>query len=61
VDGIIEACCGPSVNPPVASQKDGSEPEQQHFRILRQVVKGGLHLGAPNTVCVAVRPPGSHE
>jgi formylglycine-generating enzyme required for sulfatase activity/uncharacterized membrane protein YkvA (DUF1232 family) len=52
---IAQACCGPAVNPRVASAEKSYDPRQPAFRIPRRVVKGGSHLCAPN-YCLRYRP-----
>jgi formylglycine-generating enzyme len=54
-DGIVHACCGPAVNPRIASQEKSYDPRQPDIRIPRRVVKGGSHLCAPN-YCLRYRP-----
>lgn len=52
---IAQACCGPAVNPRIASADKSYDPAQPAFRIPRRVVKGGSHLCAPN-YCLRYRP-----
>jgi uncharacterized membrane protein YkvA (DUF1232 family) len=52
---IGQACCGPAVNPRIASEKKSYDPGQPQIRIPRRVVKGGSHLCAPN-YCLRYRP-----
>jgi sulfatase modifying factor 1 len=52
---IGQACCGPAVNPRIASQQKSYDPRQPQIRIPRRVVKGGSHLCAPN-YCLRYRP-----
>ncbi len=52
---IAQACCGPAVNPRIASQAKSYDPRQPTIRIPRKVVKGGSHLCAPN-YCLRYRP-----
>ena len=52
---IAHACCGPAVNPRIASADKSYDPAQPAFRIPRRVVKGGSHLCAPN-YCLRYRP-----
>ena len=55
-DEVIKNCCGPTVNPRIASPADKSyDANQAQFRIPRKVVKGGSHLCAPN-YCLRYRP-----
>jgi formylglycine-generating enzyme len=52
---IVQACCGPAVNPRIASSHKSYDPGQPSIRIPRRVVKGGSHLCAPN-YCLRYRP-----
>jgi formylglycine-generating enzyme len=52
---IVHACCGPAVNPRIASNEKSYDPRQPAIRIPRRVVKGGSHLCAPN-YCLRYRP-----
>ncbi|MGC2403537.1 MAG: SUMF1/EgtB/PvdO family nonheme iron enzyme [Acidobacteriaceae bacterium] len=52
---IVQACCGPAVNPRIASSQKSYDPRQPDIRIPRRVVKGGSHLCAPN-YCLRYRP-----
>jgi uncharacterized membrane protein YkvA (DUF1232 family) len=52
---IVQACCGPAVNPRIASAQKSYDPRQPQVRIPRRVVKGGSHLCAPN-YCLRYRP-----
>jgi len=52
---VCPSCCGPSVNPRIASPEKSYDPRQPQFRIPRKVVKGGSHLCAPN-YCLRYRP-----
>jgi sulfatase modifying factor 1 len=52
---IAQACCGPAVNPRIASNKKSYDPRQPAIRIPRRVLKGGSHLCAPN-YCLRYRP-----
>jgi sulfatase modifying factor 1 len=52
---IVQACCGPAVNPRIASKEKSYDPRQPAIRIPRRVVKGGSHLCAPN-YCLRYRP-----
>jgi sulfatase modifying factor 1 len=54
-DEVVKSCCGPSVNPRIASPEKSYDPAQPQFRIPRKVVKGGSHLCAPN-YCLRYRP-----
>jgi sulfatase modifying factor 1 len=54
-NAIAQACCGPAVNPRIASAEKSYDPGQPAFRIPRRVVKGGSHLCAPN-YCLRYRP-----
>jgi formylglycine-generating enzyme len=54
-DAVVQACCGPAVNPRVSSLEKSYDPRQPAFRIPRKVVKGGSHLCAPN-YCLRYRP-----
>ena len=54
-DEVVKSCCGPAVNPRVASPDQSYDPNQPRFRIPRKVVKGGSHLCAPN-YCLRYRP-----
>ena len=54
-DEIARSCCGPAVNPRIASPAKSYDPAQPQFRIPRKVVKGGSHLSAPN-YCLRYRP-----
>jgi formylglycine-generating enzyme required for sulfatase activity len=54
-DEIVKACCGPAVNPRIASPDKSYDAAQALFRIPRKVVKGGSHLCAPN-YCLRYRP-----
>jgi sulfatase modifying factor 1 len=54
-NGIVQACCGPSVNPRISSSDKSYDPRQPKIRIPRRVVKGGSHLCAPN-YCLRYRP-----
>jgi len=51
----VKPCCGPAVNPRVASPDRSFNPTQPQFQIPRKVVKGGSHLCAPN-YCLRYRP-----
>jgi sulfatase modifying factor 1 len=53
--GEMHACCGPAVNPRIASADQSYNPRQPQFRIPRKVVKGGSFLCAPN-YCLRYRP-----
>lgn len=55
LDGIVKSCCGPAINPRVASPHLSYDPRQPQFHIPRKVVKGGSHLCAPN-YCLRYRP-----
>ena len=48
-------CCGPAVNPRIASPDKSYDAAQPQFRMPRKVVKGGSHLCAPN-YCLRYRP-----
>jgi formylglycine-generating enzyme required for sulfatase activity len=50
-----KSCCGPPVNPRIASPDKSYDPAQPQFRIPRKVVKGGSRLCAPN-YCLRYRP-----
>ncbi len=52
---IVQACCGPAVNPRIASSEKSYDPRQPQIRIPRRVVKGGSHICAPN-YCLRYRP-----
>jgi sulfatase modifying factor 1 len=52
---VVPACCGPAVNPRIASSRKSYDPRQPSIRIPRRVVKGGSHLCAPN-YCLRYRP-----
>jgi sulfatase modifying factor 1 len=52
---IVQACCGPAVNPRIGSSQKSYDPRQPSIRIPRKVVKGGSHLCAPN-YCLRYRP-----
>jgi formylglycine-generating enzyme required for sulfatase activity/uncharacterized membrane protein YkvA (DUF1232 family) len=52
---IVQACCGPAVNPRISSSQKSFDPRQPQVRIPRRVVKGGSHLCAPN-YCLRYRP-----
>jgi len=54
-DEIVKSCCGPAVNPRIASPDKSYDPRQPQFRIPRKVVKGGSFLCAPN-YCLRYRP-----
>ena len=54
-DAVVQACCGPAVNPRITSAEKSYDPRQPAFRIPRKVVKGGSHLCAPN-YCLRYRP-----
>ena len=54
-DEMVQACCGPAVNPRITSAEKSYDPRQPAFRIPRRVVKGGSHLCAPN-YCLRYRP-----
>jgi formylglycine-generating enzyme required for sulfatase activity/uncharacterized membrane protein YkvA (DUF1232 family) len=54
-DEVVQACCGPAVNPRIASLEKSYDPRQPNVRIPRRVVKGGSHLCAPN-YCLRYRP-----
>jgi uncharacterized membrane protein YkvA (DUF1232 family) len=54
-DEVFQSCCGPAVNPRIASPEKSYDPGQPNFRIPRRVVKGGSHLCAPN-YCLRYRP-----
>ena len=54
-DEVIKNCCGPAVNPRIASPDKSYDANQAQFRIPRKVVKGGSHLCAPN-YCLRYRP-----
>ena len=54
-DEVVKACCGPAVNPRIASADKSYDPAQPQFRIPRKVVKGGSFLCAPN-YCLRYRP-----
>jgi formylglycine-generating enzyme required for sulfatase activity len=54
-DEVVKSCCGPPVNPRIASPEKSYDPAQPQFRIPRKVVKGGSHLCAPN-YCLRYRP-----
>jgi formylglycine-generating enzyme len=54
-DEVVKPCCGPAVNPRIASPDKSYDPAQPQFRIPRKVVKGGSHLCAPN-YCLRYRP-----
>lgn len=54
-DEVVKSCCGPPVNPRIASKDKSYDPAQPQFRIPRKVVKGGSHLCAPN-YCLRYRP-----
>jgi len=54
-DEAISSCCGPPVNPRIATPDKSYDPGQPQFRIPRRVVKGGSHLCAPN-YCLRYRP-----
>lgn len=52
---VAQPCCGPAVNPRIASPEKSYDVRQPQFRIPRKVVKGGSHLCAPN-YCLRYRP-----
>jgi sulfatase modifying factor 1 len=54
-DEVVKPCCGPAVNPRIASPEKSYDPRQPQFRIPRKVVKGGSFLCAPN-YCLRYRP-----
>jgi formylglycine-generating enzyme required for sulfatase activity len=54
-DEMVKPCCGPAVNPRIASPDKSYDAAQAQFRIPRKVVKGGSHLCAPN-YCLRYRP-----
>ena len=54
-DEVVKPCCGPAVNPRIASPAKSYDAAQAQFRIPRKVVKGGSHLCAPN-YCLRYRP-----
>jgi formylglycine-generating enzyme len=54
-NGIVKSCCGPSVNPRIASPDKSYDPAQPQILIPRKVVKGGSFLCAPN-YCLRYRP-----
>jgi formylglycine-generating enzyme len=54
-DEIVKACCGPAMNPRIATPDKSYDPRQPQFRIPRRVVKGGSHICAPN-YCLRYRP-----
>ncbi len=54
-DEVVKPCCGPPVNPRIASPDKSYDPAQPQFRIPRKVIKGGSHLCAPN-YCLRYRP-----
>jgi sulfatase modifying factor 1 len=55
VGEVVKPCCGPPVNPRIASPDQSYDPAQPQFRIPRKVVKGGSHICAPN-YCLRYRP-----
>jgi formylglycine-generating enzyme len=55
VDEIVKPCCGPAINPRIASPDKSYDPRQPQFHIPRKVVKGGSYLCAPN-YCLRYRP-----
>lgn len=55
LDGIVKSCCGPAINPRIASPHMSYDPRQPQFHIPRKVVKGGSYLCAPN-YCLRYRP-----
>jgi formylglycine-generating enzyme len=54
-DEVEKSCCGPAINPRIATPDKSYDPRQPQFRIPRRVVKGGSHLCAPN-YCLRYRP-----
>jgi formylglycine-generating enzyme required for sulfatase activity len=54
-DEVVKSCCGPPINPRIASAEKSYDPGQPQFLIPRKVVKGGSHLCAPN-YCLRYRP-----
>jgi sulfatase modifying factor 1 len=52
---IERSCCGPAVNPRIASPDRSYDLNQPKVRVPRKVVKGGSHLCAPN-YCLRYRP-----
>ncbi len=54
-DEIVKSCCGPAINPRIASPDKSYDPRQPQFHIPRKVVKGGSYLCAPN-YCLRYRP-----
>jgi formylglycine-generating enzyme len=54
-DEIVKSCCGPAINPRIASPEKSYDPRQPQFHIPRKVVKGGSYLCAPN-YCLRYRP-----
>jgi formylglycine-generating enzyme len=54
-DEILKSCCGPTINPRIASPDKSYDPCQPQFHIPRKVVKGGSYLCAPN-YCLRYRP-----
>ncbi len=54
-DEVVAPCCGPALNPRIASPEKSYDPAQPQFRIPRKVVKGGSHICAPN-YCLRYRP-----
>jgi formylglycine-generating enzyme len=54
-DEVVKACCGPAVNPRIASPEKSYDAAQAQFRIPRKVVKGGSHL-CPRNYWLRYRP-----
>jgi sulfatase modifying factor 1 len=54
-DEIVKSCCGPAINPRIASPEKSYDPRQPQFHIPRKVVKGGSYLCASN-YCLRYRP-----
>ena len=45
-DEFVKSCCGPAINPRIASPEKSYDPRQPQFHIPRKVVKGGSYLCA---------------
>ena len=54
-DEVVKACCGPSVNPRIASPAKSYDPAQLQFPIPRRVVKGARISARPTTAYGIVR------
>jgi formylglycine-generating enzyme required for sulfatase activity len=54
-NGVVNSCCGPSVNPRIDALEKNCDPGQSFVPFPRKVLKGGSHLCAPN-YCMRYRP-----